>query len=120
MKWFLVTETFANPDHDKRQKYGFKGIKEFTKGTAFVQYQKGALSIIPPDGEKTFFGYTSVVEDGPTKKFFQETPVEEVPDVQRVAQEFSAVSFTLGLLLRQGKVTYQDVVDAYAAEEEGS
>jgi hypothetical protein len=127
-RFFTLTEDVPNPHHDKRCKYGLRGIKKFAAGVVIhaVDYeQKCVIDGVEEVRKTTEYrsGCSAVFVPADLNKVFARLDPRDSCGPQTLAEAAEECGVSVGCiceyavkhLLAKGKLTVQDVVDAYDA-----
>lgn len=126
IRFFTLTEDVPNPHHDKRCKYGLRGIKTFKSGTVIhaVDYERKFVADGVEKVQKTT-EYRSSVSVGFVPADLNEAFAKLDPGDDCGPQTLAEAAAECGVsvaciceyavkhLLAEGKLTVQDVIDAY-------
>lgn len=125
-RFFTLTEDVPNPHHDKRCKYGLRGIRKFAAGVVIhaVDYeQKYTIDGVESVNKTTEYrsaGSAGFVPADLNEAFAKLDPRDDRgPQTLAEASEECGVSvgclceYAVKQLLAEGKLTVQDVIAAY-------
>lgn len=127
-RFFTLTEDVPNPHHDKRCKYGLRGVRKFAAGVVIhaVDYEQkfviDGVEKVQKTTEYRSAGSGGFVPADLNEAFAKLDPRDDRgPQTLAEAAEECGVSvgciceYAVKQLLASGKLTVQDVIDAYDA-----
>lgn len=127
-RFFTLVEDVSNPHHDKRCKYGLRGIKTFKSGTVIhaVDYEQrfviDGVEKVQKTTEYRSSGSGGFVPEDLNEVFARLDP-RDCRGPQTLAEAAQECGVSIGCiceyavrqLLADGKLTVQDVIAAYEA-----